>query len=82
MDIPSKAERRRAIRNNSYYNALQVKYGYALTCHKAQGGQWENVIVDKGFLKDEDINEDFFKWLYTAVTRATERIYLINFNDC
>ena len=78
-EIHNKAERNRLIRNNPYYNALQVKYGYALTCHKAQGGQWDNVFIDKGFLKDEDINEDFFRWLYTAVTRGVKREYLIKF---
>lgn len=78
-EIHNKAERNRLIRNNPYYNALQVKYGYALTCHKAQGGQWDNVFIDKGFLKEEDINEDFFRWLYTAVTRGVKREYLIKF---
>lgn len=80
MHITDKNERNRAIKANPYYNALEIKYGYAVTCHKAQGGQWDNVFIDKGFVKDEDLNEDFFRWLYTAITRAVNRVYLINFD--
>ena len=61
-----------------YYNALQVKYGYCVTCHKAQGGQWKNVFVDMGGLAKDFSEADFFRWLYTAVTRATEKIYFVN----
>lgn len=67
------------IRENPYFNALQVKFAYAITCHKAQGGQWKNVFVDHGYLTDEMINKDFLRWLYTAFTRATDKIYLVNF---
>lgn len=69
------------VRNNPYFNALQVKFAYAVTCHKAQGGQWKRVFVDQGFLKDEMINTEYLRWLYTAFTRATEKIYLVNFGN-
>lgn len=69
------------VRNSPYYNALQVKFSYAITCHKSQGGQWPVVFIDQGYLKEEDIDVNFVRWLYTAITRATEKIYLINFNS-
>ena len=81
IEIRNKTERNRIVRNNPYYNALQIKYGYAMTCHKAQGGQWDNIFIDKGFIKDENIDEEFFRWLYTAVTRGVKKIFLINFDD-
>ena len=56
-----------------HYNALQVKYAYAVTCHKAQGGQWQNVFLDQGYMTDEYLTPDYFRWLYTAFTRATQR---------
>lgn len=80
-DLPTKAERLNALRNNPYFNALQVKFAYALTCHKTQGGQWPVVFVDQGFLSDEMISREFLRWLYTALTRATQRVYLLNFDD-
>ena len=81
-DLPHKADRLRELRQNPYYNALQVKFSYALTCHKTQGGQWRTVIVDQGFLPpDQPIDRDYLRWLYTAFTRATERVYLLNFNQ-
>ena len=80
-DIPQKAERLRAIRQNPYYNALQVKFSYALTCHKTQGGQWETVIIDQGYLTEEMLDREYLRWLYTAVTRATKKVYLLNFED-
>ena len=61
-----------------YLNALQVKYGYAVTCHKAQGGQWRNVYVDLGYIPPESMGMEFYRWLYTAVTRATSQLYLVN----
>ena len=67
------------IRENPYFNALQIKFAYAITCHKAQGGQWKNVFIDHGYLMDDMINKDFLRWLYTAFTRATDKVYLINF---
>lgn len=80
-DLPTKADRLREMRQNPYYNALQVKFSYALTCHKTQGGQWRTVIVDQGFLPpDMPLDRDWLRWLYTAFTRATDRVYLLNFD--
>ena len=81
FDIPSKSGRKNKMRKNPYLNALHVKFGYALTCHKTQGGQWPLVIVDQGYLNDEMINTEYLRWLYTALTRSTEKLYLIGFND-
>jgi exodeoxyribonuclease-5 len=67
------------MKKNEYFNALQVKFAYAVTCHKAQGGQWKHVYIDHGFLPDEAITSDFWRWLYTALTRATEKVFLVNF---
>ncbi len=69
--------RLKALRKNPYWNALQVKYAYAVTCHKAQGGQWKNVFVDVSYIPPDAMGLDFYRWLYTAVTRASERLYLI-----
>lgn len=74
-------ERRKLIKENPYYNALQVKFAYSVTCHKAQGGQWKSVFVDQGYLTDEMKNVAQLRWLYTAFTRATEKLYLINFDS-
>jgi len=79
VDIKSKQKRFEEIRKNPYFNALQVKFAYAVTCHKAQGGQWENVFIDHGYITDEDANTEFLRWLYTAFTRATKNLYLVNF---
>lgn len=79
-DLPSKKEKMEQMRQNPYLNALQVKFAYALTCHKAQGGQWKAVFVDHGFLKEDMVNTDFARWLYTAVTRSAEELFLVNFN--
>lgn len=76
--IPSKKERFKALRQDPYYNALQLKYAYAVTCHKAQGGQWPRVYVDQGFVPDEVTGASYLRWLYTAFTRTTERVYLVN----
>ena len=82
MDIPRAADRRKAMKENPYYNALQVKFGYALTCHKTQGGQWNNVFVEAPYLPDETTLElSDLRWLYTAMTRAKEKVYLVNFKD-
>ncbi len=78
--IKGKKERAEAIRRDPYLNALQVKFAYALTCHKAQGGQWSAVFVDQGFLPDGQVNGEFVRWLYTALTRATDEAFLMNFN--
>ncbi len=80
-DLPSRKKRFEKIRDNEYYNALQVKFAYAITCHKAQGGQWDVVFVDQGWLADDMLNDDYWRWLYTAVTRARKKLYLINFKD-
>jgi ATP-dependent exoDNAse (exonuclease V) alpha subunit len=80
-DEPIKGIRMAYLKNSPYYNALQVKFSYAITCHKSQGGQWPIVFIDQGFLKEENIDENFLRWLYTAITRATEKVYLINFNS-
>ena len=78
-DIPIKAERMRMVLENPYFNALQVKFAYALTCHKTQGGQWPTVFIDHGYMTDEMVNKDYLRWLYTALTRATRKVYLLNF---
>ena len=81
-DLPHKADRLRELRQNPYYNALQVKFSYALTCHKTQGGQWRTVIIDQGFLPpDQRLDRDYLRWLYTAFTRASGRVYLLGFDD-
>lgn len=79
--LPTKAERKKAVKQDDFYNAVQIKFAYAVTCHKAQGGQWPVVIVDQGYLTEEMIDEEYFRWLYTAVTRASEKLYLLNFSD-
>lgn len=77
-DIPHKADRLKKIREDRYYNALQVKFGYAATCHKAQGGQWAHIYIDQGYMTDDMLSTDYFHWLYTAFTRATEQLFLVN----
>lgn len=79
--IGSKKKRFEKIRENEYYNALQIKFAYAVTCHKAQGGQWDAVFIDQGWLTDDMMTDDFWRWLYTAVTRARKRLYFINFKE-
>ena len=77
-DIPLKADRIKKLKEDRYYNALQVKFAYAVTCHKAQGGQWAHVYVDQGYMTDDMLNADYLHWLYTAFTRATDRLFLVN----
>jgi hypothetical protein len=77
-DIPLKPDRLKKLREDRHYNALQIKFGYAATCHKAQGGQWAHVYVDQGYMTDDMLNTDYLHWLYTAFTRATEQLYLVN----
>ena len=79
--IPNKRAKHNELKLNPYYNALQIKFAYAITCHKAQGGQWDAVFVDQGYLTDEMVNMDFLRWFYTACTRATKELFLVNFND-
>ena len=77
-DIPRKADRMKAIREDAYFNALQIKYAYAVTCHKAQGGQWSHVYIDQGYMTDDMLTPDYIHWLYTAITRGRERVYMVN----
>lgn len=81
LDIPLKADRMKAIRQDQFFNALQVKFAYAVTCHKAQGGQWAHVYVNQGYMTDDMLNPDYIHWLYTAFTRATEMLYLVNWPE-
>jgi exodeoxyribonuclease-5 len=80
-DEPIKGLRMAYLRKNPYFNALQVKFNYAVTCHKAQGGQWPCVFIDQGYLTKEMLNVEYIRWLYTAFTRASEKVYLMNFSD-
>jgi len=81
-DYPEIKNRRllfKTIYENEFFNALQVKFAYSVTCHKAQGGQWKKVFIDPGQVADDQINSDFYRWMYTALTRATENVFLVNF---
>ena len=78
-DIPLKRDRMKKMKEDPHYNALQVKYAYAVTCHKAQGGQWKNVFLDQGYMTDDLLTPDYFRWLYTAFTRTTGTLYLVNY---
>ncbi len=80
-DIPQRRKKMEQLKNSPYFNALQVKFAYSLTCHKTQGGQWENVFVEQGFFRDDMLNEEYLRWLYTALTRASKQLYLINFKN-
>ncbi|RYD87642.1 MAG: ATP-dependent endonuclease, partial [Sphingobacteriales bacterium] len=79
--IPNKRAKHNELKLNPYYNALQIKFAYAVTCHKAQGGQWPAVFVDQGYITEEMVNMDFLRWFYTACTRATNELFLVNFNE-
>jgi len=79
IDITNKRERYKQIFENEYLNALQVKFAYAVTCHKAQGGQWKTVFIDAGMMPDAIIDRNYYRWLYTALTRATDRVFLVNY---
>ena len=81
IEIGNRRERIKKILENEFFNALQVKFAYAVTCHKAQGGQWKHVFIDTGKLSDEQVNTELYRWLYTALTRASEQIFLINYPD-
>lgn len=80
-DIPDRKERMKKLREDVYYNAFQVKYAYAVTCHKAQGGQWTNVFIDQGFVPEDGQDMEYYRWLYTALTRATGTVYLVNWPE-
>jgi ATP-dependent exoDNAse (exonuclease V) alpha subunit len=77
-DIPLKADRIKQLKKDKYFNALQIKFAYAVTCHKAQGGQWAHVYLDQGYMTDDMLSPDYIHWLYTAFTRATEKLFLVN----
>lgn len=79
--IGSKRDRYKQIKNNPYFNALQVKYGYAVTCHKAQGGEWKNVFIDLSYINPDHLGDNFYRWLYTSITRSTKMLYLVNLAD-
>jgi exodeoxyribonuclease-5 len=79
-EIKTKKKKFEMARENPFYNALQVKFAYAVTCHKAQGGQWDTVFVDQGYVTEDMIGREYYRWLYTAVTRATRKLYLVNFS--
>ena len=87
MDIPNKRERYKAMKQNPYFNALQVKFGYALTCHKTQGGQWPTVFIDAPYINNVETHDHAslqigdLRWFYTAVTRAQRQLYFVNFKD-
>lgn len=77
-EITNRRDLMKKIKEDIYFNALQVKYSYAVTCHKAQGGQWQRVFIDQGYVTEDMLSPDYFRWLYTAITRATEAVYLVN----
>lgn len=79
-DVPRKTDRMKQLREDEYFNAMQIKFGYAVTCHKAQGGQWAHIYLDQGYMTDEMLTPDYIHWLYTAFTRATEHLYLVNWS--
>ncbi|MCU4175288.1 ATP-dependent DNA helicase [Carboxylicivirga sp. N1Y90] len=81
QDEKSRRKQYEKVKENPYYNALQVKYAYAMTCHKSQGGQWKAVFIDQGYVPEDQMGRSYLRWLYTAITRATERVYLVNFKD-
>lgn len=80
-DIKNKRNRYNKVKEDPYYNALQVKFAFAVTCHKAQGGQWKCVFIDRMLFGSEQITKDLLRWLYTAITRAQEKVYMVNFDD-
>lgn len=80
LETRNKRERWKKIKENPHFNALQVKYAYAITCHKAQGGQWKAVFVDHGYLTEDMLDHEYYRWLYTAFTRPVEKLFLVNFH--
>jgi len=81
IHIRTRRKQYEAVRNDPWFNALQIKFAYAVTCHKAQGGQWERVFIDQGMFNRNEITIDYLRWFYTALTRSTDRVYLVNFSD-
>lgn len=80
-NLSNRKKQYEGVRNNDFFNAIQVKYAYAITCHKSQGGQWKSVFIDQGYISRERVDKEYLRWLYTALTRATEKVYLMNFPD-
>lgn len=80
-DISTRAGKMKKLKADPYYNAVQVKFAYAVTCHKAQGGEWSNVFLDLGYISEEHLGVNFYRWLYTAITRASAKLYLVNLPD-
>lgn len=80
-DVSNKRERYKKVKSNPWFNALQVKYGYAVTCHKAQGGEWNNVFLDIGYIQQSYMGENFYRWLYTSITRSSRKLFLVNLPD-
>lgn len=81
LHINARKKQFEAVRNDPFFNALQIKFAYAVTCHKAQGGQWERVFIDQGMFNRNEITMDYLRWFYTALTRSTDKVYLVNFKD-
>ena len=81
LDYKGEKEINKKIKQDQYFNAVQIKFAYSITCHKSQGGQWEEVFIDQGYFKEEFLSKNYLRWLYTATTRATKKLYLINFDD-
>ena len=81
LDYQGKKEINKKIKEDQFFNALQIKFAYAITCHKSQGGQWDNVFVDLGYFKEDMLDKSYLRWLYTAFTRASKKLFLIGFND-
>ena len=80
-ELRNKRDLFKAVKEDRHYGALQIKYAYAITCHKAQGGQWEDVYIDQGYITEDMLTEDYLRWLYTAITRATGNVYLVNWPE-
>ncbi len=81
LDYKGEKEINKKIKEDQFFNALQIKFAYAITCHKSQGGQWENVFIDLGYFKEDMLDKSYLRWLYTALTRSSKKLYLINFNE-
>ena len=81
LDYKGEKEINKKIKKDPFFNALQIKFAYAITCHKSQGGQWENVFIDLGYFTEDMLNKSYLRWLYTAITRSTKKLFLINFNE-
>ena len=77
-DVSQKRLKYKKVKEDPFFNALQTKYGYAVTCHKAQGGEWKNVFLDLGYIQKSYMGENFYRWLYTSITRATQTLYFVN----